>query len=653
MLRRAWQRVAVDVGRAHERALPVGRGAAAGGVVQDVTAVLNEQVLVLDLGVVVAVTDGRAEFVAEVGLEVQFHALPGDLVGVDQLVHVDRAAAGGELLVLHAVLEHGGAQARAAVEQVLLDARFVRQCAFGIGRRRLVSQAVEAALDRRRAVTGRHAGKQVGSLAQLIGAAQIPADVVRILVHCQRARGKRRLHAHRREVLLVAGVAQAAAHFQLVRHGVIERAKTGPRLVLLVLHRVLCILRIAWCEGVEIDTVDLDALVEVVQAADPLQRTAVVGLGAELLRELAVVRQHVGRLHRERDEAWTRRRREHGAVTAIDVGAAVELELFVAGDRVQRDVAGVVLQANAAALGFQVLLVDAVAGVRTVVEAVHQVVGALLDDIGAEQRGVAVVVTGVDVEEGREVLVRLYQRLQAERLVAVAFEVLGALACGRVGVVHAVAAVLTGAREAQRHGVADRHIEHAFGGFGRVVTEAQLQIAFGLEDRLGRVELDHAGRRVAAEQGALRTAQHFHLVHVEHREALEHGVFHDDIVHHQADRLRSVQVEVGVTEATDVKAREGAAIVRFDADRRRAAGQEADVGGAGGEHIELVALDGGDRHRHVADVFGTALGGDDHGFELVAPYRRNRCRSPCAGTLLCRLLRRSFSDCRRFGSECR
>ena len=609
---------------------------------------LDEQVPVLDLGVVVAVAGGHAELIAQVGLEVQLDALPGHLVGVDQLVHIDRAIAGGELLVLHAVVEHRSAQARAAVEQVLLDAQFVRHGFFGAGKRWTAGQVVEAALHRRCAVASGHAAEQVGGLAQLIGAAQIPADVVRSVVQVEVGAAVG-LHARGTEVLLVVGVAHTAAYLELVRYRVVERAEGRVRLGILELHRVVGVLRIAGREAVEADAVDLDALVEVEQAGDPLQRAAVVGLGAELLRELAVIRQHVGGLHRERDVAGARRRREGSAIAAIDVGAAVELEFFVAGDRVQRDVAGGVLQAHAAALGFQVLLVDAVAGVRTVVEAVHQVVGALLDDIGAEQRGVAMVVAGVDVEQGREVLVRLHQRLQAERLVAIAFEVLGTLAGGGVGVVYAVVAVLAGAREAQRHGVADRHVEHAFGRLGREAADAQLQIAFGLEDRLGRVELDHAGRGVTAEQRALRAAQHFHLVHVEHRETLEHGVFHHDVVHHQADRLRRVQVEVGVAEATDVKAREGAAVVRFDADRRRAAGQEADVGSAGGEHIELVALDGGDRHRHVANVLGAALGGVDHGFKLVAGGRGSGAGG--AGVLFRPLLCHGCSDCRRFGGQ--
>jgi hypothetical protein len=162
-----------------------------------------------------------------------------------------------------------------------------------------------------------------------------------------------------------------------------------------------------------------------------------------------------------------------------------------------------------------------------------------------------------------------------------------------------------------------------------------LQIAFLLEHRLGRVELDHAGWRVTAEQRALRAAQHLDLVDVKYREAFQHGVFLDDVVHHQADRLRGVQVEVGVAQAADVEAREGTAIVGFDVDRRRAAGQEADVGGARGQHVQLVAFEGGDRHRHVLDVFRAALGRHDHGFQLVLVGWQRRlvsCASAAAAT---------------------
>src|SRR5471032_2112882 len=140
------------------------------------------------------------------------------------------------------------------------------------------------------------------------------------------------------------------------------------------------------------------------------------------------------------------------------------------------------------------------------------------------------------------------------------------------------------------------------------------------------------GRGVAAEQRALRAARHFDLVGVEDREAFQHGVFLDHVIDHQTDRLRRVQVEVDIAQAANVEAREGAAVVRLDVHGRRAAGQEADVGGAGGEHVELVAAQGRDRHRHIFDVFRAALGRHDDGGQLAGfAFGRSGCR--CAGVL--------------------
>ena len=125
-----------------------------------------------------------------------------------------------------------------------------------------------------------------------------------------------------------------------------------------------------------------------------------------------------------------------------------------------------------------------------------------------------------------------------------------------------------------------------------------------------RLELEHAGRRVAAEQRALRAAQHLDLVEVEHREALEDRVLLHDVVVDQRHRLRGVEVEVGVAQAADVEAREGAAEGGFDVQAGQAAREEADVFAAGADDVELLAADRGDRNRHVLDVFRAALGGN-------------------------------------------
>src|SRR3546814_21185225 len=94
--------------------------------------------------------------------------------------------------------------------------------------------------------------------------------------------------------------------------------------------------------------------------------------------------------------------------------------------------------------------------------------------------------------------------------------------------------------------------------------------------RLDGIELDDARRRVAAEQSALRSAQHLDAVEVEDREALEDRGFEDDIVIDEANRLRRIEIEVGVDEPEDIEAREGAPERAFDVE----VGDAAQIGRA-------------------------------------------------------------------------
>src|SRR3546814_9250705 len=105
-------------------------------------------------------------------------------------------------------------------------------------------------------------------------------------------------------------------------------------------------------------------------------------------------------------------------------------------------------------------------------------------------------------------------------------------------------------------------------------------VAAELLRRLDRLELDHASGRVAPEQRALRPAQHLDALQVEGREALQQRAFLHHLVVHQRHWLRGVEVEVGVAQAADVEAREGAAVRGLDVEAGHAAGQEADVGAA-------------------------------------------------------------------------
>ena len=148
-----------------------------------------------------------------------------------------------------------------------------------------------------------------------------------------------------------------------------------------------------------------------------------------------------------------------------------------------------------------------------------------------------------------------------------------------------------------------------FDGVERGIGDVDVAAEVGLG--LDRVELDHAAGRVAAEQGALRSAQHFDLVQIENGKALENRVFLHDVVVDERDGLRRVQAKIAVAVAANVEAREGAAERRLDVETRDAPGQQAHVLAAGGEHIEIFAAHGRHRIRHVADVLGPAFGGDE------------------------------------------
>ena len=217
------------------------------------------------------------------------------------------------------------------------------------------------------------------------------------------------------------------------------------------------------------------------------------------------------------------------------------------------------------------------------------------------------------VEQHLERVAGLEQQLHAGGGFFVAFQV---VATAVEGVVDVVVALLVQHRHARGHGVAERTGDRAFGVDGVVRAVAQTAVAAEVFFRTRGLELEHAGRRVAAEQRALRTAGHFDLVQIEQREALEDRVFLDHAVVHQRDRLGGVDVEVGVAEAADVETRERAAERGFDVQAGQTAGEQADVVAAGGQHFEFLAVDGGDGHRHVLDVLHPALRGNGDGVQL-------------------------------------
>ncbi len=224
----------------------------------------------------------------------------------------------------------------------------------------------------------------------------------------------------------------------------------------------------------------------------------------------------------------------------------------------------------------------------------------------------------MDVQEGVEGVVRLPAELQAVSLHVEAAE---RVVLARVLVVDPVVLALVEHRRARGDGGAERPADRRLEVGGAAAAVGEAGVAVGVARRPDGVELDHAGRRVAPEQRPLGTAQDLDVVDVPQRHALEDGVLEHDVVDHHRDRLRGVEVEVGVAQAADVEAREGAAEGGLEQQARHPAGERQDVAGAGGERLDLVAAQGRDRQRHELDVLRPLLGRDG---DLAEHGRRSR-----------------------------
>jgi hypothetical protein len=111
-------------------------------------------------------------------------------------------------------------------------------------------------------------------------------------------------------------------------------------------------------------------------------------------------------------------------------------------------------------------------------------------------------------------------------------------------------------------------------------------------------------------KGALRPPENFDSVEVEYREALEDRIFENDVVVDDADRLRRVEVEVGVAEPADVEAREGRPKRAFDVEARNPSGK-ARISAPPVLIAANCCRSSMRPRREVLDVLRTALARDD------------------------------------------
>ena len=189
-----------------------------------------------------------------------------------------------------------------------------------------------------------------------------------------------------------------------------------------------------------------------------------------------------------------------------------------------------------------------------------------------------------------------------------------ALQGAAVEVLHVAVAGLVERRDAALHAVAEVGVVEA--GEAALVVAAQAQLETGRGAAAGLVldQVDGAGFGGAAEQRALRAAQHFHALQVEHLDRRTAGATdRHAVLEHRDARLLGRVVEVG-GDAADRDARVGDALgLHFQARHQRA--EVAVVLDA--LRLQEVAGVGVDGDRHVADLLFALLGGDDDAVEFA------------------------------------
>ena len=195
--------------------------------------------------------------------------------------------------------------------------------------------------------------------------------------------------------------------------------------------------------------------------------------------------------------------------------------------------------------------------------------------VGAEQPGRSVQIAQVRLEPRFETFQRRPEQLQPCGDVPVAAQ---RIRFPSVAVGNMVAAPLDEQRGAARqNGRNQRPGQGAFEIDAGEAAQGQPPMRFRLPGGRRGLHLDEAGRGVAAEQRALRPAQHLNALHVVDGGALEQRVFQHQAIVHDRHRLRGVQIEVLVAKAANEEIGEDAPVGRSDLQAWNAAAEEPDV----------------------------------------------------------------------------
>ncbi|MCY1169071.1 hypothetical protein D9M73_90850 [compost metagenome] len=564
------------------------------------------------------------------------------LVGVEQQAVIVGVVA-VQLDVVDLVVEARRVEAQRVAEQVRLDAGFIRRDRL---RRRGDEGRAEhgvTTLDRRPAETVRNAREHVHIRLDRIVEAAFPARLGIGEAHIARGRSREgryaRCVARRRDEargLFVIGHAYAAGQRQLGEQFVARLAKTGIGRVDVAQDDEVVRVRVGPERIVEQEET---ALVEFgriarfkVDAADlPLETPGAIAGQTQFLAQLVEIANAALAL------AIEFAAREIDCGTAIGVAAAIARRRFIRSDRGQRDRAEIVLRVERAAIGpVRLWVVMALIERDAVARFGADIVGAELDRAAMEDRRSARVIARMRRNDAGEAgFGRGQHQLEADVLLLEAAELVLAadgavIARAGIAVVDPVIATLIQTRHAEReHVLDDRPADAGVDRHGVVTAIGRRRAAFIIVGRLVRVELDDAGRGVAAEQRALRPAQHFDLVHVEHRVGLQHDMLEHDIVLDDRHGLRGAEVEIDIAEAANVEAREDLAGGRLGVKAGDAVGEfEQRIAAARREVAQIGTLQHADRNRHLLQVLAAALRGDDDIAEIIfCGGRLRRCGS--------------------------
>ena len=593
------QIVAVERHGARHRAGRVEHGAAG-------AAGLNEQVRVVDFGVVVARPSGETQAADQQQLQVRLDPPPFGIVRVHQAVGVDRAAARGQLLIVQPVIVRRDVQAEPLSPCAQLDAGLDGNDVLGIGHGHLVAEE-QAALNAGRPETARHAHVGLHSGRRTIAEAHVPTrhQVARVPAdRPERPGADGRLETFGPVFLVVLGHANPGAELQVLRQLEGRRGEHRPRLGPLLLARVAG--QGVVVQRVVVERVDLERLAEIEEPYAPVQAFRLRGFQADFLAELAQGRVAVRGLGGEGNRvAGT-----VGRAAAVHVAARQIVEPLHARHRDEPVPSQVVAQVDGEAVPAEFLRILGIQGDLVAPETRAQPTRPALDRIGAEQARRPVEIAHVNLEPSGEVVHRRPQELDAARDVAVAAK--GVVLAG-VRVVHPVASPLHEQRGPGReHGWNQRAGHRALEIHAVEPAIGQAAIPFGCPGGRGRFHLDEPGRGIAAEQGALRAAQHFDALDVEDRGAFEQRILQRHAVVHHRHRLRSVQVEVRIPQAANEQIRKDASERRRDLQAGRTPGQKTDVAPRGAQMVEVFALQHGQGERHVdGPLLLLARGHDD------------------------------------------